>query len=106
MLAEKKYTELWNTKTSKFYKKNITKDSFLANMSIGRSQLGVLTGSNIVDVQYSERDELTNYDGKIYSITFLSEYTVGNFYERIVVTKETDGIYRLGGLWGAPAPTQ
>ena len=105
-LSDRKFIQIWDTQMSQFFKDRITKDSFLANMSIGRSQIGNLNSSKIVDVRYTERDPASGYEGKIYSFTFLNIYAVGKFYEQIIVIKENDGIYRLSGLWGSPAPSQ
>ena len=104
--SDRQYKQIWDTQMSEVFQKQMTEDSFLANMSIGRAQLVKFSSSKIVDVQYSERDPATGYKGKIYAFTFLNIYAVGRFYERIVVNKENDGIYRLAGLWGSPAPSQ
>lgn len=107
LLARKQFQLLWNSLTSKFFKDKMTKDSFVANMSIGRAQLGELTDSKLIDIAYSETDPADpGYKGKIYAFNYLNTYSAGKFYERVVVMKEDDGQFRLSGLWGSPAPTQ
>lgn len=99
------YSKLWDTKTSAFFKSKLTKDSFLANMTMGRQQLGSSTGApKFVDMAYSQNDPATGFKGEIYAFNYLSSYAAGKFYERIVVVKEQDGKFRMSGLWGAPAP--
>lgn len=99
-----KYELLWNTQMSEFFRSKMTKDSFLANMSIGRQQLGPLSSSKFVDMAYSQADPTTGTKGEIYAFNYLNSYATGNFYERVVVIKERDGKFRLAGLWGSPAP--
>ena len=104
-LRSGQYVKLWDTQTSAFFKSKLTKDSFLANMTIGRQQLGSPIGDpKFVDMAYSQNDPSTGFKGEIYAFNFLSSYSTGNFYERIVVVKEQDGKFRMSGLWGAPAP--
>ncbi len=99
------YTKLWDTQTSEFFKSKLTRDSFLANMTMGRQQLGTPTGNpKFIDMAYSQSDPSSGFKGEIYAFNYLSSYTVGNFYERVVVVKEQDGKFRMSGLWGSPAP--
>jgi hypothetical protein len=104
LLHSGQYTNLWDMQTSAFFKSKLTKDSFLANMALGRQQLGNPVGDpKFVDMAYSQSDPSTGLKGEIYGFNFLTSYSVGNFYERIVVIKEQDGKFRMAGLWGAPA---
>lgn len=103
LLQSKKYEVLWNTQMSDFFRSKMTKDSFLANMTIGRQQLGAATDSKFVDMAYSQVDPATGTKGEIYAFNYLNTYIAGRFYERIVVIKEKDGNFRLAGLWGSPA---
>lgn len=103
-LQSKKYEVLWNTQMSEFFRSKMTKHSFVANMSMGRQQLGAVTDSKFIDMAYSQMDHATGTKGEIYAFNYLNTYTVGKFYERIVVIKEKDGYFRLAGLWGSPAP--
>ena len=104
-LQAREFEKLWNSQTSDWYKATLTRDSFLANLTIGRQQLGAPLGSpKLIDSAYSKSDPLSGFQGEIYAFNYLSSYTAGSFYERIVVVKEADGKFRLSGLFGAPAP--
>lgn len=102
-LQQKKYETLWNNQTSEFFKSRTTKNSFLANLTMGRQTLGAAGESKFVDMAYAQTDPTTGYKGEIYAFNYLNTYAVGKFYERIVVVKEKDGIFRLSGLGGSPA---
>jgi hypothetical protein len=80
------------------------KDSFLANITMGRQQLGSPGEFKFVDMAYTQSDPTTGMKGEIYAFNYLTSYSAGKFYERIVVIKEKDGRFRLAGMWGAPAP--
>ncbi len=102
LLQNKQYETLWDSKMSAFFKSTVTKDSFLANMTLGRSQLGEAVESKFIDMAYSQTDPATGIEGEIYAFNFLNTYSFTKAYERIVVIKEDDGEFRLAGLWGAP----
>lgn len=103
-LQKKSFNDVWSFKTSAWFKTKMTKESFMANMSMGRNQLGsVLAPSQFVDMAYSKSDPANAFVGEIYAFNFLSTYSAGKFYERIVVVKDEDGIFRLSGIFGAPA---
>jgi Protein of unknown function (DUF4019) len=105
-IQQNKFEKLWDTKVSQYFKSKITKDSFLANLTLGRQQLGEVKETKFIDMAYSQTDPSTGYTGEIYAINFLTTYSAGKFYERIVVVKEQDGNFRLSGLWGAPSPKE
>jgi hypothetical protein len=102
-IQAKNFEALWNSQTSEFFKSKTTKESFIANMTMGRQQLGTPGASKFLDMAYTQNDIATGYKGEIYAFNYLNTYTTGQFYERIVVVKEKDGKFRLSGLWGAPA---
>ena len=103
-LDGRQYKKLWDAQTSAFFKKQVSEDSFLANMSMGRAPLGKLLNSRFIDVSFSQHDPATGFQGRIYAFNYLNTYAAGKFYERIVVVKEPDGQFRLAGIWGNPAP--
>lgn len=105
-IQQKKLDTLWNNQTSGFFKSKITKESFFANLTMSSQQLGASGASTFIDMAYSQYDPASGLKGEIYAFNFLNSYSVGNFYERIVVIKEQDGKFRLSGLWGAPAPQE
>lgn len=100
----RQYEKLWNTQTSDWYRQKTTKDSFMAGITIGRQQLGPAVDSKFLDMQHSRIDPTTGYQGEIYRFSYLNTYGAGKFYEQIVVIKESDGKFRMSGLWWAPAP--
>ena len=75
-------------------------------MSMSRPQLGKLLASQVIAKEHATFDPSTNYTGDIYAITFLDKYTLGEFYERVVVAKDSDGKYRLSGIYGSPVPNK
>jgi Protein of unknown function (DUF4019) len=103
-IRNKQFEKLWNFQTSEFFKSKVTKDSFIANLTLGRQQLGSPGESKFIDMAYSQIDPSTGFKGEIYAFNYLNSYSAGKFYERIVVVKEKDRKFRLSGLWGAPAP--
>lgn len=102
-LRQNQFDRLWDRQTSQFYKSRVTKQSFIANLTIGRAQFGSPGQSEFVDESYSQTDPSTGFRGEIYAFNYLNSYSVGRFYQRIVVVKENDGKFRLAGLRGAPA---
>ena len=48
---------------------------------------------------YSQEDKESGFKGEIYGFNFLNKYENGKFYERIVVIKEEDGMFRISGIW-------
>jgi hypothetical protein len=103
-IHEQKFEKLWTTQTSEWYKSKVTKESFIANLTLGRQPLGLPQDIKFIDMAYAKMDASTGYQGDIYAFNYLTTYAVGKFYERVVVIKEKDGAFRLSGLWGAPAP--
>jgi Protein of unknown function (DUF4019) len=106
MLAAQKYVAVWTDKTSEWGHKYWGKEAFLANMSLGRPNLGALIDLVPISREHTTHDASTESDGDIYAITFRSKYTAGEFYERIVVVKDNDGQYRLSGIYGSKVPQQ
>jgi hypothetical protein len=103
-LADGQFKTVWDQKVSKVFKDRTSENLFLANMSIGRPQLGKLLSLTSVSVEYAKEDPQTGYKGDIYAVTFRSKYTVGEFFERIVVVMDVDGKYKLAGIFGSPVP--
>jgi uncharacterized protein DUF4019 len=103
LLGQGKFAEIWDNYTAKSFKSTVTRDSYLANMSIGRQMFGKLESSSLVDVNYSTHDPATGYNGAIYSFTYLNNYSQVKAYERIVVIDQDGSGFKLAGLWGSPA---
>lgn len=102
LLGENKLNTLWNNHVSGWYKNTVNKDVFMSSLSMGRAQLGPPQSARVSNVIYSNAEK--DFRGDIYSVTFETVYPTGKFFERIVVIKEQDGVFRLSGLWVAPAP--
>jgi hypothetical protein len=60
----------------------------------------------VIGREHTNKDLATGVDGDIYAITFRNKYSTGEFYERIVVVKDSDGQYRLSGISGSPVPNK
>src|SRR6476620_4571186 len=103
-LDNQDFKAVWDRDTSEWAKKNWQEDAFLANMAIGRPQLGKLQNIQIISKEHTNKDQSTGVAGDIYAMTFKNKYTTGEFYERIVVIKDSDGQYRLSGIYGSPVP--
>lgn len=103
-LQHNQFETLWDRQTSQFYRSRVTKQSFIANLTIGRAQFGSPGQSQLIDESYSQTDLSTGFRGEIYAFNYLNSYANGRFYDRIVVVKKNDAKFRLAGLWGAPAP--
>jgi hypothetical protein len=104
LLASRQFSVIWDQKTSAWMKQQaINRDAFMANLTMGRAQLGSLVSSRFITSEFATQDPGSGTTGRIYANTYLNEYNVGKFYERIVVIKEADGRFRLSGLWGSPA---
>lgn len=104
LIGQQKYKDVWAKETSDWFKQRVpSEDMFLANMSMGRAQLGNILTSVLISSEFSKNDAATSYQGDVYAITFKNSYKVGSFYERIVVIKDADGEYRLSGIFGSPA---
>jgi len=104
-LAKGQFKDIWQTKTSKFFKEKVpSEETFLMNLSMGRNPLGAIKSSQLIDVAFSTTDPGSGYTGRIYAVTFKNSYPAGSFYERIVVIRESDGLFRMSGVWGTPAP--
>jgi hypothetical protein len=105
MVAENKLNALWDTLVSKQFKDQISKNTFLANLSQGRMSVGgPFESSQVVDVTYNNPQPETGYKTEFYACRFLTKYPAGKFYESFFMVKEADGQYRLGGVFAAPAP--
>jgi hypothetical protein len=105
-LSNQEYRGVWDKKTSEWAHKNWSQDVFLSNMSMGRPQLGTLQGMQVIGREHVTKDPATGFEGDIYAITFKNRYSFGEFYERIVVIKDSDGQYRLSGISGSPVPSK
>jgi hypothetical protein len=103
-LGQQNYKLVWSELTSEWLKKQQTEATFLANMEKDRSPLGILQTSSLVSREGPARDPSTGYQGDIYAFTFRDKYPIAEINDRILVFADSDGQYRLGGLFPAPVP--
>jgi hypothetical protein len=104
--ANQKFRHVWTDLVSEWGHKNWLEDSFISQNAIQRPTLGSLTNLSIVSRNHYTHDPTYNVDGDFYTITFKSTYTSGQFYENVVVMRDSDGQYRMAGIWGAPVPKE
>lgn len=102
-LSQGNYKEVWDNHMSSWFKSKVTKDSFLANLSLGRSMLGKRTNSKLIDVTYAKNDPTTDYQGDVYAFTYINKYAGATLYERVVVVNEDGNGFKMAGFWANPA---
>jgi hypothetical protein len=100
-IKEGKFELLWETQTSNYFKKAMKKDAFIANMTIGKAQVGPQKESKYIDVAI-RRDPSTGFDGDIYVFTYSATYSGGKLFEQLSLIKEDDK-FKMYGLWATPA---
>lgn len=103
LMSKGEYSTVWSDHMSNSFGSTMTKDSFLANLSIGRSMFGKRVNSKFIESVYSTTDPASGYQGDIFSFTYLNTYTGVKMYERIVVINEGGLGFKLAGFWGNPA---
>jgi hypothetical protein len=103
-LGQQNYKLVWDQKTSGWFKQHVTSDAFLSNMAMSRGQLGTLQSTSLVTQEHATSDPSTGYQGDIYAFTFRDKYSAAEVYDRIVVIKDSDGQYKLSGIFAAPVP--
>jgi hypothetical protein len=107
LLDENRLNTLWDTMVSQFFKDRVDKNVFLASISGARVAAGGdRLSSQILEVTYWNQDPQTGFRGDIYVCRFLDKFPAGNSFETVVVIKEPDGQFRLGGAVSAPAPKE
>ncbi len=100
----KNNSDVWESHVSDWFKKKITRDAFLANMTITQSQLGGIgSGRTLIQQNTADGDPQTGYTGKVYSFLFATTYPLAKVYEMIVLIRESTN-YRLSGIYYTPNP--
>ena len=102
-IQDNQFQRLWDTQMSAYVKSLGNRESFIANWTFWRAQLGAVRGSKLIATAYSQDDALTGRKGQIYTFDYLNSYDRGDRYLRIVLEKENDGVFRMGGFWNTPA---
>ena len=103
LMSQGNYSVVWENHMSKFFKSTVTKDSFLANLSIGRQNLGKFISSKFIDQSYAKGDPSTGYQGSVYAFNYLNVYSGIKLYERVVVINQDNTGFKLAGFWANPA---
>lgn len=103
-LEQGKVKETWDTDVSSWFKDQMTRDAFLANMAFTRAQLGAPSSSRVL-IQQMKADALPvySYKGSTYSFMFKTVYPAANFYENVILVREGDR-YKVFGLTFLPNP--
>jgi len=101
-LEQRKNREVWDSDVSDFFKKSITKQAFLGNMTVIEAQLGGPSSQREL-IQQNKANGVAGYKGMVYSFMYASEFPAANAYEMIVVVNE-DGNYKLAGINYIPNP--
>jgi len=105
LLAKKDYGTLYDNQTSAWMKQQSPgKSSAITNMTFARANFSNLTSSDVYDVAYYDINPNWPLHAPIWSVTFLNVYPSLKVLERISVTKEDDGQFRMMGLDVAVAP--
>lgn len=104
-VKEGKFNTAWTSYASAFMKERGNQDQFVANLAMGRANVGLQLSSKLIDVTYHAHDVQSGYKGDIYTVRFLNTYERGKFFEFIVLIKDKDGQWRVSGLGGTPGPT-
>lgn len=103
-IESKKSSAVWDQQVSSWFKGNMTRDAFLANMAFMQAQLGgVSSARKLVQQNRSDGDPKVNYKGDVFSFIFATTYPTSKVYENIVLIRE-GGTYRLSGLYFVPNP--
>lgn len=103
-LEQRKNAEVWETSVSTWFKDKMTREAFLANMTVIQSQLGGKgTGRHLIQQNTSDSNAQYGYTGKVYSFMFGTRFPAANVYEMIVMMKEGNA-YRLSGINYTPNP--
>jgi hypothetical protein len=77
-LSQPEYDLLWDQRVGEFAKAHMSKDAFVANMSIGRPLLGKLISYSTVSREHATHDAITDFDGDMHAITLHSNTMLAN----------------------------
>ena len=95
-----KYQDLWDNMTSDFYKKAITEQSFINNITLARNPMGKVQSSQGISEAHATYDPDSGYKGDIFVFDYNTKYDSGDYAERIVVINENNSGYKMSGLYG------
>lgn len=93
---------VWDEWSSEVFKSAMPRDAFAAHINGTREQLGDLKSSEFVSAQYMSGDPQLGFEGDLYVVVYLNTYNAGVLNERVVMVKDSDGVFRMGGIWQLP----
>lgn len=103
-LEQRKNTGVWSSGISDWFKERMTRDAFLANMTIVQAQLGgIASERKLVQQNRTDSNPPTGYTGPIFSFLFATTFPAANIYESVVMIRE-GGVYKVSGLNWIPNP--
>jgi hypothetical protein len=102
LMSESKYSVVWDSYMSDFFRSKITKDSFLANMKLGRQMLGQRKSKELIDRSNAAGDPASGYTGAVYAFNYKNAYSTISLYERVVVINQDGKGFKLAGFFAQP----
>lgn len=96
-LEQRKNEEVWQSHVSDWARNKITKEAFLANMTMIQSKLGGM-GSDRELIQQSVADVnvATGYKGETFTFLYSTSFLTGKVYEKVLLIHEGN-TYQLAG---------
>lgn len=103
-LERKQNKDVWENNVSEWFKEKMTRDAFLANLTMIQNQLGgQSTERKLIQQNKSDGDPQNGYKGKVFSFMFSTTFPVAKVYEAIVLIEDS-GTYKIAGLNFVPNP--
>jgi hypothetical protein len=103
-LEQRKNAEVWESDVSDWFKEKMTRDAFLANMTITEAQLGgSSTDRKLIQQNQANGEPRSGYKGKVFSFLFDTTFPAAKVYEMIVLIRER-GAYKVSGINYVPNP--
>lgn len=103
-LEQKKFSDVWDSYVSDWFKEKTTKPAFLGNLTMIHNQLGGKSKNRVL-IQQNEADGdiATGYKGKVFSFMYETKFPAANAYETMVLISES-GDFKLAGFNYMPNP--
>ena len=103
-IVRQEFDDLYDNRVSDIFKSKVSKAVFIQNLRTGRANVGEQQQATLTSHTFSETDPASGYRGRIYAFDYHVRYERAAFFERLIVVKDPDGIFRLAGIWANPAP--
>lgn len=98
-MSQGDYKSVWDNDMSQLFRSKFTKDSFLANLTSGRSMLGAKVEGKLFEYTRTTGDSASGYQGDIYAFTYKNVYKGATVYEKVVVINENGDGFKLAGFF-------